>query len=101
MFEAPAIHKGSDVVFDYAVKCDDAIGERQSKLAKGAGEEMKAAYSEGELEEILDMSGFAVYENFGCDEMTERYMSSYNAANPRHMMKAFENVGYCLAVKRG
>ena len=33
-------------------------------------------------------------------EITEQYFAEYNRANPQHIMSAFDNVNYCLAIKK-
>lgn len=69
-------------------------------LAKGAGEEMKNGYSYEDVEKLLSDYGFLIYEHLTPEEITERFFSSYNRENPEHTITAFDNVNYCLAVKK-
>lgn len=97
--------KGSSIIFDYPDENSytDKAGERAKKqalLAGAANEKMLASYSYAELEKMLEDCGFLVYEHLTPSEMTEQYFYEYNFANPCHPMTAFDNVNYCLAVRR-
>jgi len=61
---------------------------------------MLASYSYLELEKLLNHSNFLIYEHLTPNEITEQYLKKYNQANPKHPIKAFDNVNYCLAVKK-
>lgn len=96
---------GSAVVFDYpdSDTYTDKAGERAKKqvtLARGAGETMLAGYSYSEMEALLSDCGFLVYEHLEPRDITERFFAGYNRVNPRRKMTAFDNVNYCLAVKK-
>lgn len=99
------VPKGSSIVFDYPDEdtYTDKAGEQTKKqvaMAALAKERMLASYSYMELEKLLADSNFLIYEHLTPDEITEQYFKKYNEANPEHKMKAFDNVNYCLAVRR-
>lgn len=95
---------GSSLVFDYPTvgKAETAAErtKKQEQLAKGANEEMLACYTYGEIESILSEHGFLIYEHITPQEIEEQYFMKYNISNRRHRMHAFENVSFCLAVKK-
>lgn len=96
---------GSTIVFDYPDEYtySDQAGERakrQAMMARGAGEAMLASYSYEEMERLLSDCGFLIYEHLTPNEITRQYFDEYNKANPQHHMAAFDNVNYCLAVKK-
>jgi len=96
---------GSTIVFDYPDQdtYTDKAGERakrQVMLAGEAGEAMLAGYSYSDMEALLSNLGFLICEHLEPQEITEKYFAEYNRANPQHMMSAFDNVNYCLAVKK-
>lgn len=91
---------GSRVVFDYPSASQDGKGKVQESLARGAGEEMQARYDPGEMRHLLDVHGLEVVEHLYPREITKRYFSSYNEANPHYPMQAFPNVDLCCAVLR-
>ncbi|AGK96958.1 class I SAM-dependent methyltransferase [Clostridium pasteurianum] len=99
------VPKGSSIVFDYPDEdtYTDKAGERakkQAAMAGAANEKMLASYSYMELEKLLADSNFLIYEHLTPNEITDQYFKKYNEANPKHPMTAFDNVNYCLAVKR-
>lgn len=99
------LQDGSSIVFDYPDEDNytEKAGERAKKqalLANAAGEKMLASYSYEELELTLSKHGFLIYEHLTPSEMTNQYFSSYNISNSDHVMSAFDNVNYCLAVKK-
>lgn len=99
------IPEGSTLVFDYPDEhssCESGTErtKKQTMLAKGAGEEMKNGYSYEDVEKLLSDYGFLIYEHLTPEEITERFFSSYNRENPEHTIAAFDNVNYCLAVKK-
>ncbi|AKN29821.1 methyltransferase [Clostridium carboxidivorans P7] len=99
------IPKGSSIVFDYNDEkaYTDKAGERakiQVALAGASNEKMLGSYSYMELEKLLSESNFMIYEHLTPDEITEKYFTKYNKENPNHQMTAFDNVNYCLAVRK-
>ncbi|WP_312047880.1 class I SAM-dependent methyltransferase [Anaerotignum sp.] len=99
------IPDGSSLVFDYPVErsysdIDDEPWNKQIMLAESAKEKMLASYSYKEMEKILSKHGFLIYEHLTPVEMTEQYFKKYNQGNPSHPIKAFEQVNYCLAVRK-
>lgn len=100
------IVEGSSIVFDYPDKdtFTDLAGERakrQLMMAKGTGEPMINGYSYEDMEEMLSDCGLLIYEHLTPQEITEQYFNVYNSSNPSSMITAFDNVNYCLAVKKG
>ena len=97
--------EGSTLVFDYpdGVSHTAQAGERakrQAALATAAGEPMRPGYAYPELEALLAEHGFLIYEHLSPEEMTAQVFAPYNRENPTHAMTAFDNVAYCLAVRR-
>lgn len=92
--------KGSALCFDYPIKNGGKETEINSKLASGAGEPMKSAYTYEELERLLSDKGFLVYEHLDSKKATARFFIKYNADNPKYTMQAPEGIGYCLAVRK-
>ncbi|NTU89056.1 MAG: class I SAM-dependent methyltransferase [Actinobacteria bacterium] len=97
--------KGSSILFDYPDENSytEKAGERakkQSMLAGAANEKMLASYSYCDMEQLLSAHDFLIYEHLTPQEMTEQYFDAYNKANPSHRMTAFDNVNYCLAVRK-
>ena len=90
---------GSSVCFDYPLSEGGVESQRNRELAAAAGEPMKATYAYDELETLLSLAGFLVYENMNADEATEAFFRNYNRRNTENKMTAPEGVGYCLAVK--
>ena len=95
----------SIIIFDYPD--EDAYSEQASDRAKkqiilagGAGEKMLAGYSCTEMNNVLNECGFRMDENLTPEEITKIYFSEYNKANPDHYMSAFDNVNYCMAVRK-
>ena len=96
---------GSSLVFDYPDA--NAFGahagiraQKQAKLARAAGEEMHGGYSEQTLIRLLSDCGFRVYEHLTPDEITAQYFALHNRANPETPLRAFDNVNFCLAVRK-
>ncbi|GAA0180976.1 class I SAM-dependent methyltransferase [Clostridium sediminicola] len=99
------VPKGSGIVFDYPDEDSytHKAGERakkQAAMAGAANEKMLASYSYLELEKLLADSNFLIYEHLTPKEITEQYFKEYNRLNPEHTITAFDNVNYCLAVKK-
>lgn len=96
---------GSSLVFDYPD--ENAFGEtagiraqKQAMLASAAGEQMYGGYSLPTLTRLLSDCGFRVYEHLTPDEITAQYFALHNRANPETPLRAFDNVNYCLAVRK-
>lgn len=51
------------------------------------------------IETLLDLFGFLTYEHPAPDEITQRFFSAYNAANPASPLQADSRIGFCLAVR--
>ena len=101
----PLLPKGSSLVFDYPDEgsYNENAGSRVKKqilLAAGAEEAMQSCWSYTQLERLLEESGFLIYEHLTPQQITQQYFSAYNKANPNRPMRAFDNVNYCLAVKK-
>lgn len=99
------VPQGSSIVLDYPdeLTFTDSAGERAKKqvaMAGVANESMLSGYSYKEMEVILAEKGFLVYEHLTPEEIIQQYFSEYNLANPMYGMTAFDNVNYCLAVKK-
>lgn len=99
------VPEGSSIVFDYPDENYNTpnAGERAKKqiaMANAAKEEMLSSYSYLELEKSLAKSKFLIYEHLTPTEITEQYFKTYNQLNPKHKITAFDNVNYCLAVKK-
>lgn len=95
----------SSIVFDYPDQdtYTAKAGERtkkQTMLAAGANEAMHASYHYADMEKLLEKHGFLVYEHLEPREITKQWFSQYNRNNPEHIIMAFDNVNYCLAVKQ-
>lgn len=90
---------GSSICFDYPLNVVGTASTKNRELAAAAGERMKAEYTYDELERMLAMNGFLIYEHMNAEEATNRFFSEYNEKNPEHVMHAPDWVGYCLAVK--
>lgn len=96
---------GSSLVFDYPDEntFTDNASERTKKqvmIANASGEKMIASYGYEDIEYILSQCGFLIYEHLIPNDITNQYFREYNDANPDKMITAFDNVNYCLAVKR-
>ena len=102
---AGLVPQGSTVIFDYPDEetYTEKAGERVKKqvaMAGAAKEKMLASYSYFTLEKLLADRDFLIYEHLTPSEITEQYFKKYNQANPDQPITAFDNVSYCLAVKR-
>ena len=94
---AEVLAPGSRIAMDYPARDASAQFDRQSALAKGAGEAMQAAYTRREMEELLNQAGFRVERDLNPAEITDTYFAPYNERNPDHPIFAAESVNYCLA----
>lgn len=102
---AMLLPSGSSIVFDYPdeLTFTPQAGERTQKqvlLAAQAGEPMQASYSYQELEQLLDELELLIYQHLTPAEITGQLFRAYNDNQPLHPITAFDNVNYCLAVKR-
>lgn len=88
---------GSTICFDYPCEDEGKETKVNRKLAGGAGEEMKAAYSPRGMAKLLDECGFSIRKNLNPKEMTEQYFSRHNELNPGHPMATPNGVNYILA----
>ncbi|WP_310833002.1 class I SAM-dependent methyltransferase [Paenibacillus pedocola] len=96
---------GSSIVFDYPdeLTFTPQAGERAQKqlmMAAQAGEPMQASYSYRELEQMLEELNLLIYRHLTPAEITRQLFKAYNDSQPAHPITAFDNVNYCLAVKR-
>ncbi|WP_054940360.1 class I SAM-dependent methyltransferase [Paenibacillus ihuae] len=96
---------GSSIVFDYPdeLTFTPQAGERTQKqlmMAAQAGEPMQASYSYRELEQMLEELNLLIYQHLTPAEITGQLFNAYNDSQPAHPIAAFDNVNYCLAVKR-
>lgn len=91
--------EGSVICFDYPSADESRETKTNQSLAQGAGEQMKALYSEQEIKALLQKCGFKLKEHLKDHEMTELYFKEYNNGNPAHQMQAPMGVGYVFAEK--
>lgn len=101
------LHAISELMVDGSVLCFDYPCEEESKetktnqmLAMGAGEQMKAKYSDLELKELLLNCGFEITVHLNDDQMTRQFFSDYNHCNGENAMKAPVGVGYVLSGRK-
>lgn len=90
---------GSSIVFDYPNGQETLYEKTSRKLAEGAGEEMKATYTEQEIEKIGEACGLHLYEHIGKGEMDRDYFAAYHLKHPERKMTAPPGICYCLLVK--
>ena len=93
--------EGSALCLDYPLQEEGAETRTNRALAQGAGERMKARYTEREMEALLGSCGFLIYEHLDHVDMTRRFFADHNAANPAHRMEAPKGVCYALAGRKG
>lgn len=90
---------GSTLVFDYPDEnFFDAPEKRVQNtimMAKAGCEPMQSAFSYDALEKLLQKHGFLIYELLTPDDIQRDIIDKAGAD-----MKAFEHVGYCLAVRK-
>ena len=91
--------EGSTLVFDYPDEnFFDAPEKRVQNtimMAQAGGEPMQSAFSYRELEKLLEMHGFQIYELLTPDDIQRDIIDKTGAD-----LKAFEHVNYCLAVRK-
>lgn len=90
---------GSTLVFDYPDEDFFAAPEKRVQntimMAKAGGEPMQSAFSNLELEKLLEKHGFLIYELLKPDDIQRDVIDKAGAD-----LKAFEHVNYCLAVRK-
>lgn len=90
---------GSTLVFDYPDENFFNAPEKRVQntvmMAKAGGEPMQSAFSYSELEKLLEMHGFLIYELLTPNDI-QRDVIDRGGAD----LKAFEHVNYCLAVRK-
>lgn len=96
---------GSSIVFDYPDELTftpqaGGRARKQVMMAERAGEPMQASYSYRELEALLQEANLLIYRHLTPAEITDELFRAYNESQPEHPLTAFDNVNYCLAVKR-
>lgn len=91
--------EGSAICFDYQSDYESEVTRRNEMLAEGAGEQMRAKYTESEIVHMLSEKGFLIYEHLDPEEMTKQYFGAYNKATGKKMC-APAGVEYVLAVKK-
>ncbi|MBY0011194.1 class I SAM-dependent methyltransferase [Paenibacillus typhae] len=102
---AELLPAGSSFAFDYpdGLTFTPEAGERTQKqvmMAARAGEPMQASYTYPELEQLLEDCGLLIYRHLTPPEITRELFQAYNDKQPEYPLSAFDNVNYCLAVKR-
>ena len=90
---------GSCICFDYPQAQAGEVSQKNEQLAAGAGEQMQARYTPEEMEKLLEECGFSAQEHREHQEITDEFFAEYNRANPEHIMRAPEGVGYVMAVR--
>lgn len=96
---------GSTLVFDCSDETADMPNagfraQKWTRLCRRAGKPVCGGYSEQTLMRLLSDCGFRVYEYITPSEITAQYFSFYNRANPEYPMTAFDNLNFCLAVRK-
>ncbi|ASA21220.1 class I SAM-dependent methyltransferase [Paenibacillus donghaensis] len=102
---AKLLPSGSSIVFDYPDEhtFTPQAGERTQKqvmMTARAGEPMQASYSYAELEHMLEDVNLLIYQHLTPAQITGQLFQAYNDSQPGQPITAFDNVNYCLAVKR-
>ena len=92
--------RGSFICFDYPLTESDPESRRNRELAAAAGEQMKAAYTPDELEQMLADSGFCLHRRLNAEQAESLYFTAYNEMNPDSAMTPPVGVGYCVAMKQ-
>lgn len=91
--------EGATICFDYPSINESRETKTNQMLASSAGENMKALYTQKEIEQLLKQSGFELIEHLDSKEMTKRYCEEYNNANNEHQIQAPAGVEYVYAKK--
>ncbi len=91
---------GSTLVFDYPDENFFGAPEKRIQntvmMAKAGGEPMQSAFSYQDLDKLLEIHGFLIYELLTPADIQREIIDRVGAD-----MKAFEHVNYCLAVRKG
>lgn len=102
---ARVLPKGSALIFDYPdedtfTKLAGIRTKKQQMLASKSGESFKASYDYKTMETMLSENDMLIYHHLTPQEITNQIFADYNNANPDHTIHAFDNVNYCMAVKK-
>ncbi len=92
--------EGSALCLDYPSPEGSRETRTNQALAQGAGEQMKAQYTSGEMETFLAECGFLVYEHLDHEAMTKQCFEEHNRSCPDHPIEAPQGVRYILAVRK-
>lgn len=92
--------EGSTLLFDFQTDEESTQTKINERLASGANECMKAKYSYQEIETILSLNGFKIYEYLTDCDITNEFFYNYNTLNPNNKIIAPKGVCYLLAVKK-
>ena len=88
----------TSIVFDYPTYDQGKEAKNNEDLACEADEQMKSKYSYKEMEEILSVNGFLIYEHLDYEEMNNTFFAQYNKINSDIKIVAPKGICYCLAV---
>ena len=88
------------MLFDFQTNEESIKTKINEQLALGANERMKAKYSYQEIETILSLNGFKIYEYLNDSDITNEFFYNYNTLNPNNKIIAPKGVCYLLAVKK-
>ena len=90
---------GSSLVFDYPdanfFRASEKRVQNTIMMAKAGGEPMQSTFSYEELEKLLEKHGFLIYELLTPDDIQKNIIDRTGA-----VIKAFEHVNYCHAVRK-
>lgn len=91
--------KDSEIVFDYPNDCPTNKEKINGKLASGANEKMKSAYSLKDIENIARTAGTTVSERLTHTEVDETFFKRYNEINANDKILAPSGVEYVVLKK--
>ncbi|MBI9048634.1 MAG: class I SAM-dependent methyltransferase [Anaerolineaceae bacterium] len=90
--------QGSSIMFDYPNEqlftCSTKRVQSMLGMAHATGEPMKSCFAYHDLEAMLEMSGFLLYEHLSTSDIEKRFFQGRD-----DHLHAFETVEYALAVK--
>lgn len=92
--------EGSALLFDFQTNEESIKTKINEQLAIGANECMKAKYSYQEIENMLSLNEFKIYEYLNDSDITKEFFYNYNTLNPNNKIIAPKGVCYLLAVKK-
>ena len=92
--------EGSTLLFDFQTNEESIKTKINEQLALGANECMKSKYSYQEIEKMLSLYGFKIYEYITDFDITNEFFYNYNTLNPNNKIIAPKGVCYLLAVKK-